>query len=162
MPFSIRPYRRFPVQCPVTYNAGPFIKLPLAYFCGFWSLITLVLLSSGPVSAEWVSVSVLDQAGVTIYADSDTIRRKGDRVQLWELIDYRTKQTVAGTSHLSAKLQREYDCIGEVHRTLVLEEWSGNMGTGTVLRSNSNTQKWEPVDPGSIAKRLWRIACDKK
>lgn len=24
MPFSIRAYRRFPVQCSVTYNAGPF------------------------------------------------------------------------------------------------------------------------------------------
>ena len=24
MPFSIRPLRRFPVQCSVTYNAGPF------------------------------------------------------------------------------------------------------------------------------------------
>jgi hypothetical protein len=24
MPFSIRPYRRFAVQCSVTYNAGPF------------------------------------------------------------------------------------------------------------------------------------------
>ena len=24
MPFSIRPYRRFPVQCSVTYHAGPF------------------------------------------------------------------------------------------------------------------------------------------
>jgi len=24
MPFSIRPYCRFPVQCSVTYNAGPF------------------------------------------------------------------------------------------------------------------------------------------
>ena len=24
MPFSIRPFRRFPVQCSVTYNAGPF------------------------------------------------------------------------------------------------------------------------------------------
>jgi len=24
MLFSIRPYRRFPVQCSVTYNAGPF------------------------------------------------------------------------------------------------------------------------------------------
>jgi len=23
MPFSIRPFRRFPVQCAVTYNAGP-------------------------------------------------------------------------------------------------------------------------------------------
>ena len=24
MPVSSRPYRRFPVQCSVTYNAGPF------------------------------------------------------------------------------------------------------------------------------------------
>ena len=24
MPFVLRPYRRFPVQCTVTYNAGPF------------------------------------------------------------------------------------------------------------------------------------------
>ena len=24
MPFSVRPYRRFPVQCSVTYNAGSF------------------------------------------------------------------------------------------------------------------------------------------
>jgi hypothetical protein len=24
MPFSIRPFRRFPVHCAITYNAGPF------------------------------------------------------------------------------------------------------------------------------------------
>ena len=24
MPFSIRPFRRFPVQCSVSYNTGPF------------------------------------------------------------------------------------------------------------------------------------------
>jgi hypothetical protein len=24
MPFVLRPYRRFPLQCSVTYNAGPF------------------------------------------------------------------------------------------------------------------------------------------
>ena len=24
MSFTLRPYRRFPVQCAVTYNAGPF------------------------------------------------------------------------------------------------------------------------------------------
>jgi hypothetical protein len=39
MPFSIRPYRRFPVQCSVTYHAGPFLKLPLAYLFGFGQLI---------------------------------------------------------------------------------------------------------------------------
>ena len=81
---------------------------------------------------------------------------------MWELIDYRTKQTVAGTSYLSARLQREYDCAGELLRTLTSEELSGNMGTGTVLRVNSNAQKWEPVDPGSIAKRLWKIVCTRR
>ena len=57
MPFTNRPYRRFPVQCAVTYNVGPFLKLPLAYFSGFWSLITLLMLGSGPVYAELVLVS---------------------------------------------------------------------------------------------------------
>ena len=35
MPFTIRPFRRFPVQCAVTYNAGPFLKMPLAHLSGF-------------------------------------------------------------------------------------------------------------------------------
>ena len=69
MLFSVRPFRRFPVQCSVTYNAGTHLKLPLAYCSGFWLLITLLVLNSGPAYAEWVSVAVLDQAGVTIYVD---------------------------------------------------------------------------------------------
>jgi hypothetical protein len=43
-----------------------------------------------------------------------------------------------------------------------LTQLSGNMGTGKVILITSDTQKWEPVDPGSVAKRLWRFACDKK
>ena len=43
MSFVLRPFRRFPVQCAVTYNAGPFLKLLLAYFLGFGSLITLLV-----------------------------------------------------------------------------------------------------------------------
>ena len=37
MPFTIRPFRRLPVQCAVTYNAGTFLTLPLTYFSGFGS-----------------------------------------------------------------------------------------------------------------------------
>ena len=44
MPFTIHPFRRFPVQCPVTYNARPFLHLPLAYVLGFGVLITLLVL----------------------------------------------------------------------------------------------------------------------
>ena len=66
MAFSIRLVRRFPVQCSVTYYAGRLLKLPLAYCSGFWLLIMLLVLNSGPAYAEWVPVSVVDQAGVTI------------------------------------------------------------------------------------------------
>ena len=162
MPFSIRLVHRFPVQCSVTYYAGTLLNLPLAYCSGFCLLIMLLVLNSGRAYAEWVSVSVVDQAGVTVYVDSATIYRKGNRVTMWELIDYETIQIMTGTSFLSAKLQREYDCAGDRHRTLVLTKLSGNMGAGKVILITSDEQKWEPVDPGSIAKRLWRFACDKK
>ena len=125
-------------------------------------LITLLVLSSGPAYTEWKAVSVVDQAGLTVHVDPTTIHRTGDRVTMEELIDYRTVQTVAGTAFLSATLQREYDCAGDRHRTLALTKWSGNMATGRVILTTAEVQQWEPADPGSIGKRLWRIVCDKK
>jgi hypothetical protein len=49
MPFLIRLSRRFPVQFAGTYHAGPFLKLPLTSLLGFGTLITLLMLSRGPV-----------------------------------------------------------------------------------------------------------------
>jgi hypothetical protein len=162
MPFSIRPYRRFPMQCAVTHKVGLFLTLPLSYVLGFWSLITLLVPGSGAAYADWVSVSVIDEAGVTIYFDPGTVHRKGDRVEVLELIDYKTMQTVTGTSFLSARVQREYDCAGDRHRTLALTRLSGKMGTGEAVPANADHPKWEPVDPGTIAKRLWKVACNKQ
>ena len=162
MPFAIRPDRRFPIQCAATYHLGTLLKFPLAYCLCFWLLITLLVLSSGPAYAEWVLVSVVDQAGVTIYVDPGTIHRMGDHVEVLELIDYKTMQTVTGTSFLSARVQREYDCAGDRHRTLALTRLSGKMGTGEAIPANADQPTWEPVDPGTIGKRLWKVACDKK
>jgi len=41
MPFSVRLYLCFPVQCAVTYYAGPFLTLTLANFSGFESMKTI-------------------------------------------------------------------------------------------------------------------------
>jgi hypothetical protein len=155
MSFSIRLYRRLPRQCFMTmpYGGNRMTRL---------LLLTLFLLSSGPANAEWVLVSVVDQAGVTIYVDPGTIHHKGDLVEVLELIDYKTMQTVKGTSFLSAKVQREYDCAGDRHRTLALTRLSGKMGTGEAILADSDQPKWEPVDPGTIAKRLWKVACNKQ
>ncbi len=66
MPFTLLPYRRFPVHCAFMYNAGPFVTLPLAYFLGLWSLITLLYLSSVQAYAEWVPVGGSDQARTVV------------------------------------------------------------------------------------------------
>jgi hypothetical protein len=56
MAFSIRPHRRSPVHCAVTYHAGHFLTLPLTYVLSFGAMITLLVLDSGPAYAEWVAI----------------------------------------------------------------------------------------------------------
>ena len=72
MPFVLRPYRRVPLPCFVTYNAGSLLTQPLACVLGFWSLITLLFLSSGPAYAGWVAVEkdYLLPGLQTVYVDN--------------------------------------------------------------------------------------------
>jgi hypothetical protein len=161
MPFSIRPHRRIPVHCAVMLKASPSFKLPLACFLGFWSMITLLVLNSDPVYAEWVAVGSNDEPGMTVYLDPDTIRREGDLVTVWELLDYKTAQTQKGLSHLSIKVQFKYDCANERHRLLAFSQYAGNMGRGKVMLSNSDEVKWAPVAPDTLNHSLWTVACSK-
>lgn len=71
-----------------------------------------------------------------MYVDTDTIRRKGDMVNWWELMDRKTVRTVAGTWFLSVKAQHEFDCAEERHRSLTFTDFSGNMGNGNVVFSD--------------------------
>ena len=124
-------------------------------------LITLLVLNSGPVYAEWMLTSGNDDAGLTVYVDPDTIRRKGNLVTMWQLYDYKAIQTVAGDSLLSIKRYNEYDCAEERTRMLAYTWFSGNMGSGHVVYSTPDEQQWEPVVQGSINRALWRVACRK-
>jgi hypothetical protein len=163
MPFMLRPYRRFPVQCSVSYNAGPFLKLSLAYFSGFWFLITLLVLSSGPAYAEWVAVfSSESSGGYTVYVDPDTIRHEEDGVEMWELYDHKTRGTMEGYSFLSFKKLIEYGCAEERFRTLAVMHYSGSMGSGMLVSSNSDQGNWKRIPPGSVGEALWKVACGKK
>jgi hypothetical protein len=123
-------------------------------------LITFLMLSSGPAYGEWVEV--YKKADGTAYGDPDTIRRKGDLVKMWTLHDFKTMQTMAGHSFLSLKGQAEYDCAEERYRPLEFIEFSGNMGSSTVVSKDSTEQEWRPVAPGSVGQGLWKFACGKK
>lgn len=88
MRFTLRPYQRFPMHCAVTYNIGPFLKLPMAYFSGFWLLITLLVLSSGPAYAERVVLGSSDSE-VAIYCEQSIVglkRRPEEFMPKWRSV----------------------------------------------------------------------------
>jgi hypothetical protein len=125
-------------------------------------LITFLLLSSGPAYAEWAKVSESDEAGTTVYVDPATIRRNSNLVKMWQVYDYKTVQTVGGNRFLTAKEQMEFDCAEERSRVVARKEFSGNMGSGTMVSTNSQVGNWVPIMPGSIGHTVWEVACGKK
>ena len=146
MPFSIRPY----------------LRLPLVYFSvGFWPLIALLLLSSGPAYADWVLLSKDDEAGMTVFVDPDTIRRKGNLVKVWLLYDYKTAITTGRAAVFSTKMQSEYDCIDKRVRMNAIFEIAGNMGKGKVVSSSLAEGPWIPIAPETLGKQEWKRACEK-
>ena len=159
MPLSVRLYRRFPVDCSVTYNAGPFLKLPLTYLLGFWLLLTLLFLNSVPAYAEWVAVE--ETPGLrTVYVDPDTIRREGNLVTLWLLMDFKWMQGNRSPSRfLSTKTQMQFDCAEKRLRLLAYSEFLRHMGTGRRNDGYVDTGNWVPVKPDSMNQALWEDAC---
>ncbi len=124
-------------------------------------LITLLVLSHGTVYAEWMRVIEIDE-GMTAYVDPDTIRRKGELVQMWVLFDHKTVQTVAGKSYLSSRVQEQYDCTDERTRILSITWFTSNMGTGDISFHQDDKGMWQPVPPGSGFHALWTFVCSKQ
>jgi hypothetical protein len=63
---------------------------------------------------------------------------------------------------LFGKMQRQYDCEEDRSRALAFTFFSGNMGKGEVVVTDSDeNNKWAPVEPESIDEAFWRLACGK-
>ena len=144
MHFWIRPYRR----------------VPLASILGFWLLLTLLSLSSGPAYAEWVALGESD-SGTTVYVDRDTRLPKEKLMKMWILYNFTRARTVGGESYFSNKLHGESDCPQARHRTLVDMRFSSTMGFGKVVYNKSSQGKWAPVAPEGLDQILWKLACRK-
>ena len=128
-------------------------------------LVLLLLMVSTSVFAEWTRVGSSDD-GMTSYADSETIKRKGSKVKMWRLFDFKTIQKGLGGEserHLSSVSRDEYDCEGETERQLDIHWYSSNMGQGEIVWSLTNIKnEAESILPESIGETLFKIACCKK
>lgn len=123
--------------------------------------LTLTLISTGAM-AEWTKVGESDSKGGYIaYADLASIRKTGSRAKMWALFDYRTVQKAAGVEFLSEKIRREYECKEKQMRKLAFSLFSWNMEDGDLIRSYSQPQKWESIQPGSVDEAEWKVACNE-
>lgn len=63
---------------------------PVAYFSSLCSLSIFLSLSSIPAYAEWVAVEkeYLLPGLQSVYVDPESIRREGNLVMIWQLIDF--------------------------------------------------------------------------
>lgn len=124
-------------------------------------LALLLVAANGSALADWVPVIRSEVA--TYYVDQATIRRAGDRVQLWELVDYKkAKAGGNGKPYLSIKLQTEYACREEQYRILFFSSSSGNMGRGDVVSSKYFTSEWQPTLAGNVAEAMRKFGCAKR
>ena len=141
-------------------------KQLLAYFSGFWALITLLFLSTAPVNAEWVAVEkdYMLSGLQTLYVDPDSIRREGNLVTMWQLIDFKWMQGSARgpTRFLSTETRKQFDCSGKRLRLLAFTDFSRGMGTGIPADGYVDTGNWLPVEPESINQALSEVACGKE
>jgi len=71
-------------------------------------LMVLLAVVSSSAFAEWVAIDTAD--GSTYYANPNTIRKSGNKVKIWAMVDYNSVQEDADVKHLSSKSQQEYDC----------------------------------------------------
>jgi hypothetical protein len=133
-------------------------------------LISMLLLTvmSTNVIAEWTVVGNSGDSELTIYADIATIRKKGNKVEIWSLKDFKKtqweKERNGKYKYLSTISRSEYDCEEETMQVLSLTQYSKNMGEGNIVWSSN---KYEDINsfeiiPGSIGEAVLKIACSTK
>ena len=125
--------------------------------------LLILLLISANVFAEWTLIeSATNEDGFDVYVNAESKRREGDKVKMWSMYDYK-KVKVDVKNYLASVSHVEYDCKGETLRLLDLFWYTGNMGQGAPVFSNTNIKK-EPISiiPETIHESLFNIACDKK
>lgn len=121
--------------------------------------LTLVFISTNTM-AEWIEIGESNnKGGYTAYADLTSIRKAGNKVKMWVLFDYKIEQKISGVVFLSEKIRREYDCEVEQMRVLAFSLFSWNMEKGDLIRSYSQPQKWEKIQPETMNETEWKVAC---
>ena len=114
------------------------------------------------VFAEWTKVAVSDDGDQTSYIDNTNIKRKGNKVKVWHLLDYKTTKILAdNTEYLSAVYHVEYDCEEKTERQLDTMAYSGNMrSVKLLLLFDALEEEATSIIPDTSSAGIFKKVCD--
>ena len=121
------------------------------------NLAFVLLLLSTPAWAEWTRVDGNEDSDA--YVDLATIRKHGNVLNVWVLLDYKTAHQWSDLLYWSLKTQREYDCDGKRQHTLNSLFHSEHMGSGESVYTVPGGTSWAALPPDSIDETLWKFTC---
>ena len=124
--------------------------------------LLILLMASTNVFAEWTKVNSNIAAGLTVYVDLQSIKKKRNKVRMWVLWDFKTiQQSSIGERFLSEVHHNEYDCEEEAYRILNYSMYSGNMVEGNSVYSSGNLNfEPESIIPGTLNDSSFKAACN--
>lgn len=122
-------------------------------------LLGLLALASVPAWAGWQIVGTNGESN--LFADNGPVRREGDKVRMWDMIDYREPQERDGVSYRSMKVEVEYDCETQRFRNLSASLYPGRMADGEPVATYARPEAWQGIQPGSGIDLLAKFACGK-
>jgi len=128
-------------------------------------LLFVVLMMVCSVSwAEWELTSKAD--GFANYHDKSTIQRNDITAQMWVMYDFPEIQTNAdGDRYKSSKSLLAFNCKYETLTMISVLQYSGSLGTGDVVLSDSFKESdwvWDRIVPNTPLQIEWGVACGKK
>lgn len=95
----------------------------------------LLLIVSTNVFAEWTKVTVTSDRDMTVYVDYETIKKKGNKVKMLDLTEFKTVHKNKSYRYLSQLSLNEYDCEEETRRMLDFHWYAENMKKGNIVYS---------------------------
>ena len=120
----------------------------------------LLTLTSTSAMAEWTYLTSSKDANY--YVDNNELRKNGNKVKMWAIIDFKSTQKLSSYTYLSMKSLFEFDCVEVTAVTSSVNFFSGNMSSGDMIFHHKTDPTPHDIAPDSSMKTLWETACGKK
>ena len=126
-------------------------------------LLNAALTCSGNALAEWQEIGKTD--AFTLYADTATIQKQGDKAQIMSLLDFKKPGQNPKTKEAANSLigLNEFDCAAVKYRPIEFKVFGGNMGKGKVVEEQKTPDSsFEAIENGSWPAGVYNVACRSK